>query len=131
MAKPVPIGTRAKVQRVVEFKHTLKAVHDPLPPVLSTPSMIGLMEYACFEATLDFCEGDEITVGTHINVSHRAPTGVGSLVVAEAVLEKIDGRFHIFRVTAKHNGLLLGEGYVHRAFVSVGKFMQKQGQGKS
>jgi fluoroacetyl-CoA thioesterase len=127
MAIPVPIGTSARVQRIVEFKHTLKAVHEPLPPVLSTPSMIGLMEYACFEATLKFCEGDEITVGTHINVSHRAPTGVGSVFVAEAVLEKIDGRFHIFRVTAKHEHVLLGEGHVHRAFVGVGKFMQKQG----
>ena len=127
MALPVPIGTRAKVQRVVEFKHTLKAVHDPLPPVLSTPSMIGLMEFACFEATLPYCEGDEITVGTHINVSHRAPTGVGNIVVAEAVLEKIEGRFHIFRVTASDKNRQLGEGYVHRAFVSVGKFMQKQG----
>jgi fluoroacetyl-CoA thioesterase len=127
MAIPVPIGTCARVQRVVEFKHTLKALHDPLPPVLSTPAMIGVMEWACFEATKDFCEGDEITVGTHINVSHRAPTGVGNIVVAEAVLEKIDGRFHIFRVTAKHDDVLLGEGHVHRAFVSVGKFLQKQG----
>ena len=127
MALPVPLGTRARVQRVVEFKHTLKAVHDPLPPVLSTPSMIGLMEYACFEATLPYCEGDEITVGTHINVSHRAPTGVGNIIVAEAVLERIEGRFHIFRVTAADKNSQLGEGYVHRAFVNVGKFMQKQG----
>ena len=130
MAKTVPIGTRAKVQRVVEFTHTLKALQNDLPPVLSTPTMIGIMELACFEATKDFCEDDEITVGTHINVSHRAPTGVGSVVVAEAVLEKVDGRFHIFRVTARHNDLLLGEGHVHRAFVSVGKFMEKQRLGK-
>ena len=127
MAKPVPIGTHARVQRVVEFKHTLKYLHDPLPPVMSTPSMIGLMEWACFEAAAEFCEGDEITVGTHIDVSHRAPCGVGSIVVAEATLEKIDGRFHIYRCTAKAGDVLLGEGVVHRAFVSVGKFLQKQG----
>ena len=125
MAIPVPIGTRARVQRVVEFKHTLKALHDPLPPVLSTPSMIGVMEWACFEAAKDYCEGDEITVGTHINVSHRAPCGVGSIVVAEATLEKIDGRFHIYRCTAKVGDMLLGEGLIHRAFVSVGKFQKK------
>jgi fluoroacetyl-CoA thioesterase len=126
MAREVPIGTRANVQRVVEFKHTL-AAHGELPPVLSTPNMITLMEWACFEATKDFCDGDEITVGTHINVSHRAPTGVGSLVIAEAVLEKIEGRFHIFRVTAKDENQQIGEGHVHRAFVSVGKFMKKMG----
>ena len=125
MSKEVPIGTRAVVQRVVEFKHTLQALQGDLPAVMSTPSMIGLMEFACFEATKDFCEGDEITVGTHINVSHRAPTGVGKIVSAEAVLEKIDGRFHIFRVSAKDEDLLLGEGTVHRAFVNVGKFSKK------
>src|SRR5947209_762863 len=124
MAREVPIGTRGRVQRVVEFKHTL-AAHGELPPVLSTPNMITLMEFACFEATKDFCDGDEITVGTHINVSHRAPTGVGSVVIADAVLEKIEGRFLIFRVTAKDDNQEIGDGYVHRAFVSVGKFMGK------
>jgi fluoroacetyl-CoA thioesterase len=128
MAKPVPIGTKAEVQRAVEFQHTLKAAYDPLPPVFSTPSMIGMMEWACFEATRNYCEDGEITVGTHINVSHRAPCGVGNMVKADAVLEKIDGRFHIFRVTAWHKDTLLGEGYVHRAFVNVWKFMEKQGR---
>ena len=56
-----------------------------------------------------------------------APTGVGSEVVAEAVLEKIDGRFLIFRVTARDQHQQIGDGYVHRTFVSVGRFMGKQG----
>lgn len=130
MPKPVPIGTKAQIERTVEFKHTLTFHHQELPPVLTTPDMIGWMEFACYKATEPFCEGDEVTVGTHINVAHRAPTGVGSKVIAEAELERIDGRFYIFKVTARDEHQQIGDGYVNRAFVSVGKFLQKKGMTK-
>ena len=127
MPKPVPIGTRSEVERTVEFKHTLTAHHANLPPVLTTPDMIGWMEFACYLATEPFCEGDETTVGTAIHVRHLAPTGIGSVVTAGAILEKIEGRFLIFRVTARDGEKLLGDGHVHRAFVSYSKFVEKQG----
>lgn len=125
MAKNVPLGARASVEQTVEFKHSLAAHHPDLPPVLSTPQMITLMERACFEATKDYCEGDEITVGAAIHVSHLAPTGIGSKVTATAVLEKIEGRFLIMRVTASDEIQRIGEGTISRAFVSAQKFMQK------
>ncbi|HWK31188.1 MAG TPA: hypothetical protein VNR20_03790, partial [Terriglobales bacterium] len=71
MPKPIPIGTRAEVTRTVELRHTLKHHHDVLPPVLTTPDMIGWMEFACNQAAIPFQEDGETTVGTHINVSHR------------------------------------------------------------
>jgi predicted thioesterase len=93
MAKPVPIGTRGEVERHVEFRNTLTAWREELPAVLSTPHMIGWMEAAGFEALLPFCEGDEVSVGTAINIIHRAATGVGATVKCEAVVEEFDGRF--------------------------------------
>lgn len=127
MPQPVPIGTRAEVKRTVEFKNTLTAHHPNLPPVLTTPDMIGWMEFACYNATEPFCEGDETTVGTSIHVRHLAPTGIGSEVTADAVLEKIEGRFHIFKVTARDEQKVIGDGHVHRAFVSFAKFVEKHG----
>src|SRR5215469_17068627 len=103
MAKPVPLGTHGESERRVEFQHTLSAWKPELPAVLSTPHMIGWMEAAGFEALLPFCEGDEVSVGTSINVNHREPTGIDSTVRCEAVLESNDGRFLTFRVNA-HNG---------------------------
>lgn len=125
MAKPVPIGTRGEVERVVEFQHTLSAWKPELPPVLSTPMMIAWMESAGYEALLPFCEADEVTVGTAINVNHRAPTGVGTTVKCEAVLESINGKFHTFRVSASNGKEVIGYGTVGRAFVSVSKFREK------
>ena len=129
MAKQPPIGVRAEVEKTVQFENTLTHFMASLPPVLTTPNMIGWMEFACLKALEPYCEGDEVTVGTAIHVSHRAPTGIGSKVRAEAVLERVEGRFYIFRVTAHDEKQLIGDGLIHRAFVSVGRFMAKAGSG--
>jgi len=125
MAKPVPIGTRGVVEQRVEFQHTLTAWKPELPPVLSTPHMIGWMEAAGFEALLPFCEGDEVSVGTAININHRAPSGIGALVRCEAALESVSGRFLTFRVIAQSKGQVIGEGTIGRAIVSKRKFAEK------
>ncbi len=125
MPKPVPVGACAEIEMTVELKDTLTGVHPELPPVLSTPRMIRHMEEACFHALQPYAEGDEITVGTHINVSHKAATGMGAKVKAEAVLESFDGRFYTMRVRAWDENGEIGSGTVNRAFVSVGKFMAR------
>ncbi len=125
MSKPVPTGARAEIEMTVELKDTLTGVHPGLPSVLSTPRMIQLMEEACYWALQPFAEGDEITVGTHIDVSHKAATGLGGKVKAEAVMESHDGRFYTMRVRAWDENGEIGSGTVNRAFVSVGKFMAR------
>ena len=125
MSKPVPIGARAEVEMTVELKHTLAGIHASFPPVLSTPQMIQLMEEACFWATHPYQEDDEITVGTHVNVSHKAATSMGTKVKAEAVVESFDGRFYTMRVRAWDENTEIGSGTVNRAFVSVGKFLSR------
>jgi fluoroacetyl-CoA thioesterase len=125
MSKPVPVGARAEASEIVEHKHTLTAHHEELPPVYSTPDMIRLMETACFHALQPYAEGDEITVGTKIEVEHRAATTVGSKVTAEAVMESFDGRFYAMRVRAWDDKQEIGRGTVGRAFVSVGRFLAK------
>lgn len=125
MAKEIPIGTRAQADETVEFEHTLASHHPELPPVYSTPDMIRLMETAAFHALQPYCEGDEITVGTSIHVEHRAASGIGARVKAEAVLESFDGRFYTLRVTAHDDVQEIGRGTVGRAVVSIGKFREK------
>ena len=125
MARDIPIGARGEAAETVEFKHTLTAHHPELPPVYSTPDMVRLMETAAFLALHPYCEGDEITVGTAINIEHRAASGIGARVKAEAVLEAFDGRFYTVRVSAKDGDREIGRGTVGRAVVSVGSFGRK------
>jgi fluoroacetyl-CoA thioesterase len=125
MVKPIPIGARGEAEETVEFKHTLTAHHPELPPVYSTPDMIRLMETAAFHALHPYCESAEITVGTAIHVEHRAASGIGARVRAEAVLESFDGRFYTIRVTARDDLQEIGRGTVGRAVISVEKFLEK------
>ena len=123
--KTVPPTARGEAEHKVIFEDTL-TYHDPqLPPVFSTPHMIGLMEVAAFRALQPYCDGDEITVGTAINIEHRAATGVGALVKAEATLESANGRFYVFRVSARDGNQEIGSGTVSRAVVSLSKFMER------
>lgn len=125
MAKQIPIGVRGEARETVEFKHTLTANHAELPPVYSTPDMIRLMETAAFLALQPYCEGDEITVGTSINIQHRAASGIGAHIQAEAVLESFDGRFYLLRVSARDDVQEIGRGTVGRAVVSIGQVVEK------
>ncbi|HXX02072.1 MAG TPA: hypothetical protein VEJ00_12725 [Candidatus Acidoferrales bacterium] len=128
MARPVPIGVRGETQETVAFEHTLTSHNPKLPPVYSTPDMIRLMEIAAFQALQPYCKGDEITVGTSINVEHRAASGIGAHITAEAILESFDGRFYTLRVAARDDAREIGRGTVSRAVVSLGKFADRMKQ---
>jgi len=125
MGKAMPIGAPGTAEETVEFKHTLTSHHPELPPVYSTPDIIRLMETAAFTALQPYCEDGEITVGTSIHVEHRAASGIGARIRAEAVLESFDGKFYVVRVTAWDDVTEIGRGTVGRAVVNVEKFLEK------
>jgi predicted thioesterase len=122
MPRSVPLGVRGEAREIVEFKHTLTANHPELPPVYSTPNMINLMEIAAFHALQPYCDDGEITVGTAINIEHRAAAAIGAHITAEAVLESFDGKFYTLRVTAREGQREIGRGTVSRAAVPLAKF---------
>jgi fluoroacetyl-CoA thioesterase len=125
MSRPIPIGVRGEATETVELKHTLAAHHPELPSVYSTPDMIRLMETASFQALQPFCEEGEITVGTSIHIEHRAASGIGMQIRAEAELESFDGRFYTMRVRAHDGTQEIGRGTVGRAVVHVPSFVKR------
>jgi fluoroacetyl-CoA thioesterase len=129
--RPVPLGAHGKAEETVAFEHTLSSHHPELPPVYSTPDMIRLMETAAFHALQPYCEGDEITVGTAINIEHRAASGIGSRVRGEAIVESFDGRFYTVRVSAYDDFQEIGRGTVGRAVFRVGKFLERMNSRKA
>jgi predicted thioesterase len=121
MAKPVPLGIRGIIEEKIQHQHTLNYHNPALPSIFSTPNMIGLMEQAAFLALAPYGDPGEISVGTAINIEHRAATGIGATVTAEAVLESQAGRFYVFRVTAHNGEREIGRGTVTRTFVNLPK----------
>ena len=94
-------------------------------PVLGTPRLIAL----CEEATLVALEGNIAegcsSVGVRVQIEHISPTAVGRRVVAEAHLEKIEGRRLVFSVSAKDDRGLVAAGKVTRVMVELERFLEK------
>ena len=65
----------------------------PMPEVLATGFLVGLLEFACIKFVNPHIEWPrQQTVGIHINVSHTAATPPGFTVTVKGKLEKVDGR---------------------------------------
>ena len=71
-------------------------------PVLGTPRLVGLMEEAACTALLGRIPPAFTTVGTRVDVQHRAPSPVGADVVAHAQVVDAAGTRVTFSVWAEH-----------------------------
>jgi fluoroacetyl-CoA thioesterase len=112
-----PLGLEASVERIVPFEWTIQAINSILPPVLSTPAMIGMMEHATVLAILPQMPLGVITVGTRIEVDHLKAVPHGATIRASAKLVKHEGRFLVFDVEARSGEHVIGRGRVFRAIV--------------
>jgi fluoroacetyl-CoA thioesterase len=91
--------------------------------VFSTPSMISLMERTCTELTEPFLDGNEQTVGIHIDVRHLASTRIGQTVTINAAIIDLKGRKIHYAVDAYNDaGVKIGEGTQWRAVVDTRRF---------
>ncbi|WP_314313873.1 thioesterase family protein [Hoylesella marshii] len=94
-------------------------------PVLATPAMLALMENAAMLAVADSLPEGTTTVGGQIASSHLSPTTIGAIVEAKAVLEKVDGKKLHFRITARQDDKLIGEGTHLRFIVDRERFLSR------
>lgn len=118
-------GMTGTATAVVTPQRLATEVGSGAAPVLASPMMIALMEAAavdCVEASVpDDCQ----TLGTHLDVSHTAPTPRGLTVTATATLTGIDGRKLTFDVAA-HDGVeTIGSGKHTRIVVDTPRFMAR------
>jgi len=115
-------GLSCRVEKIVPFDWTIAHYDAKLPPVLSTPAMIGMMEVAAAKAIQPTLRRGAISVGTRIEVDHLEAVPAGAKVSASARLTHINGRFLEFAVEARSGGHVIGRGKVFRAVVEPQKF---------
>jgi predicted thioesterase len=87
--------------------------------------MINLIEAAALAAVEHLLPPGHQSLGTLLHVRHIAATPVGMRVTATATLEKVDGRTLTFRVEARDERELIGDGTHERVVVNVAKFDQR------
>ena len=93
-----------------------------MPEVFATGFMVGLMEWTCVQLLEPHLEAGEGSLGTHIDVSHKAATPVGFTVTVDAELTEIRGPRARFKVSA-HDGVdEIGSGTHERFIVSWDRF---------
>ena len=91
--------------------------------VLTTPSMIGLMEAASRLLMDQYLEEGEASVGYHVDVKHLAAAPVGSKVKVRSTLREMDERKAIFDVEALgEDGRTVGKGMHERRIVHTSRF---------
>jgi predicted thioesterase len=118
----IPVGTVGTASLVVGEEHTAPRIGSGKIHVLATPVMINLFEAAALAACEHLLPAGHQSLGTHLDVSHIAATPIGMRATATAEVIGIEGRMIKFRLQAKDERDVIGEGLHERVVVNVTKF---------
>lgn len=118
-------GLTARVELTVTDTDTAQAVGSGDVPVLGTPRVLALAEAATVAATATRMPSGSTTVGTRVELDHRAATPVGRTVVAQARLAAVEGRRLHFEVSVSDGDETVAEGRVERVLVDRQRFVER------
>jgi len=90
--------------------------------VLSTPSMIALMEMTALESLSPHLDPGEQSVGTMVHVWHRAAVKTGQTVVVRSKILERDRRRVLLEVQVDAEALRVGDGTHERFIIDVNRY---------
>ena len=118
-------GIKGKQQVTVSEKNSARTMGSGTLDVFATPAMVALMEETCWKSVQDELEEGQGTVGIHLDIAHSAATPLGMTVICESELTAVEGRKLTFRVTARDEKDVIGEGTHLRFIIENEKFQEK------
>ncbi len=118
-------GMHKEIRTTVTREMTAKHIGSGTAEVLSTPTMILLMEEAARKLAEEHLPEGKTTVGVAVNVKHVKAVPVGEEVVVRAEVMAVEGRRIMYWVEARWGGRLIGYGYHERAIIDVEEFTKK------
>jgi fluoroacetyl-CoA thioesterase len=118
-------GLTGSLEHVVAEEDTSAGMGTSDVKVLGTPRVILLAEQAIMDALEGQLDRGMSAVEHRVELSHVAPTPVGMKVRAEALLEVVDGRRLVFRVSVTDGRGLVAAGRFTRVVVSRQRFLEK------
>ena len=127
MLQELKPGLAGTAETVVRETNTALAMGSGSLHVFATPSMIALMEQAACNAVAACLDEESTSVGTLVNITHDAATGMGKKVTVTATLTAVEGRKLVFEITAADEDKQIGKGTHERFIVNKEKFMAKLG----
>lgn len=121
----VPVGATGKCERLIGIQDLASTIEPSLAAVMSTPTMIALMEMAAMNAIAPYLDSGESSAGVAIEVRHLAATPPGHRVRAFAEVTKAEGKRLEFKVYAEDETEQVGTGVHRRAVVDSAKFAER------
>lgn len=124
-ARELETGIRGRAEETVTPEMTAKHMASGGLEVYATPRMTGMMEYTAWASVQPYLPEGKGTVGTRLDISHVAASPVGAHIRYDSELIEIDRRRLVFRVEARDEFGLIGEGTHERFIIDDQKFMEK------
>jgi fluoroacetyl-CoA thioesterase len=118
-------GRRGTAELTVRPEHTAPRVGSGRIAVLATPVLINVIEAAALDCVEHLLPDGHQSLGIHLDVRHFAATPVGMRVMATAELTRVAGRTLSFRVEARDEREIVGDGRHQRVVVNVARFDQR------
>lgn len=118
----IQIGAKAEERLLVTSDVAISFLEMDEARVLATPQMIRYMEWTSRNLVKQFLNAGYDTVGTKVNVSHLAAAPIGSVVLFTSEIIAVEDRRVVFRVTARTDEEMIGEGTHERGIINVAKF---------
>ena len=110
----------------VTNEDTAIAVGSGSLPVLGTPRLLAWCEAATCAAIEPALTEGTTSVGTRVELEHRAASPVGARVRVTASASYVDGRLHRFTVMGRNvGGKVIGTGEVTRVVVDAERFLSR------
>ncbi len=126
MVEVLEVGREFELKREVTPELTADRYGNPGAFVFATPMLVALLEETAIRCVAPALEPGAGTVGTRLDVEHKAPTPVGLMVTARARLIEVDRRRLVFQVEASDDQELIAAG-THERFVlkSLAQFLAR------
>lgn len=121
----IDIGLRGESRLKVTEADTAVALGTGSLPLLATSRLITLCEQAAACAVERVLDAPKTTVAMRVQIDHLQPVAVDHVIIAEAVLEKVEGRRLTFVVSASDERGLVAAGKLVRVLVDADHFMDR------
>lgn len=119
-------GLTAGLAHVVTAADTAEQVGSGDVPVLATPRLLSLLEAATVAASAPALPEGRTTVGSRVELDHRAPSPVGARLSVRAELVEVEGRLLRFDGTVSHDdGTVVARARITRVDVDRSAFIAR------
>lgn len=111
----------------VERAHLAVSVGSGDVEVLSTPSLLAFVESVASRCLSGAVSPGYTTVGTYVELRHKAPAPQGATVRVTVRVENFDGKRARLSFRAECCGRLVGDGVHERVVVNKDDFLRRAG----